>query len=224
MSNHTSLISPQMLGNHRAPVEFGDNLHDTFKIIRPRRLSKDIMALFDIQTSPSPGELYALQVELDHQSLQRAAGIDSAHDVTSEANLAKAAALVLSGPLNECGGHSARFEFQQIQFRTLIASLALLLHSGVAALDQAPWDKLKDELAARFQLIPYQISSRTTLAEKILYTPSIYLIQLASLYMSFIRRGDAKVLLIAGPLVKIFFATISIVSQSSLQVCSETDE
>ena len=169
------------------------------------------MAPFDIPTSPSPRDLYALQVELDHQSLQRAAGVDSDHDVTSDANSAKAAALVLSGPLDECV-HSGRFEFQQTQFRALIAALALLNHSGVAALDQAPWEKLRDELAARFQRIAYQVPSRTTLPEKMLYTPSMYLIQLASLYMSFIRRGEAVVPLIAGPLVQIFFATISIVS------------
>ncbi len=212
-----------MSGYHRAPVEFPDNLPDSFKVIRPRRLSEMQIASFDIPTSPSPCELYALQVELDHQSLQRVAGVDSEHDVGSEANSALAAALILSGPLNECR-HSGRFEFQQIQFRALIASLALLHHSRVAALDQAPWERLKDDLAARFQPIPYQISSRTTLAEKMLYTPSIYLIQLASLYMSFIRRGEAVVPLIAGPLVKIFFASISLVSQPSLRVCSKTDE
>ena len=223
MSTSTSLISAPMSGYHRAPAEFWDNLPDSFRIIRPRRLSRDIMTPFDIPTSPSSRELYALQVELDHQSLQRCAAVDSDHDVTSEANSAKAAALVLSGPLNECV-HSGRFEFQQIQFRTLIASLALLNHSGVAALDQAPWEKLKDELAARFQRIAYQISSRTTLLEKMLCTPSIYLIRLASVYMSFIRRGEAVVPLIADPLVKIFFATISIVSQPSLRVCSKTDE
>ena len=223
MSTSTSLISAPMSGYHRAPVEFCDNLPDSFRIIRPRRLSKDIMAPFDIPTSPSSRELYALQVELDHQSLQRAAGINSDHDVTSDANSAKAAALVLSGPLNECG-HSGTFEFQQTQFRALIASLALLNHSGVAALDQAPWEKLKDELAAHFQRIAYQISSRTTLPARILCTSSMYLIRLASLYMSFIRRGEAVVPLIAGPLVKIFFATLSIVSQPSLRVCSKTDE
>ena len=223
MSTYTSLISAQMSGYHRAPVELSDNLTDSFRTIRPRRLPKDIMASLDIPTSPSPRELYALQVELDHQSLQRAAGVDSEHDLTSEANSAKAAALILSGPLNECG-HSTRFEFQQIQLRALIASLALLQHSGVATLDQAPWEKLKDELAARFQRISYQISSCKTLAEKMLYTPSIYLIQLASLYMSFIRRGEAVVPLVAGPLVQIFFATISIVSQPSIRVCSKTNK
>lgn len=212
-----------MSGYHRAPVKFWDNLPDSFRIIRPRRLSKDIMAPFDIPTSPSPRDLYALQVELDHQSLQRAAGVDSDHDVTSDANSAMAAALVLSGPLDECV-HSGRFEFQQTQFRALIAALALLNHSGVAALDQAPWEKLKDELAARFQRIAYQISSSATLPERMLYTPSMYLIQVASLYMSFIRRGEAVVPLIAGPLVKIFFATISIVSQPSLRVCWKTDQ
>ena len=173
------------------------------------------MASFDIPTNPSQRELYALQVELDYQSLQRAADVKSEHDLTSEVNSALAAALILSGPVNECG-HSGRFEFQELQLRALIASLALLQHSGVATLDQAPWGKLKDELAAQFQRISYQTSSRTALADKMLYTPSIYLIQLASLYMSFIRRGESVVPLVAGPLVKILFATISIVSQYSI--------
>ena len=221
MSTNTSLISAQMLGYHQSPIEICDNVPDSFKILRPRRLSTDILASLDIPTSPSTRQLYALQVELDHQSLQRAAGVESEHDATSEANSAKAAALILSGPLNECR-HSSRFEFQQIQFRTLIASLALLHHSGVAALDQEPWDKLKDELAARFQSVSYQI--RSTLEEKIAHTPSVYLIRLASQYMSFIRRGDSVVPLIAGPAIKIFFATISIVSQPPLQVCSKADK
>ena len=219
MSTYTSLISDQMSGSHQAPVELCDNS----KIIRPRRLSKDIMASFDIPANPSQREVYALQVELDHQSLQRAAGVKSEHDLTSDANSAKAAALILSGPLNECG-HSGRFEFQETQLRALIASLALLQHSGVVTLDQAPWEKLKEGLTAQFQRISYQISSRTALADKMLDTPSIYLIQLASLYMSFIRRGESVVPLVAGPLVKILFATISIVSQPSIWVCSKADE
>ena len=186
------------------------------KFVQRRRFS------FDLPKNPSKKELYDLQLELDHQSLQHAAGLGSEHDRTSEANSAKLAALSLSGPLNECQC-SDRFEFQQIQFRALIASLALLHHSGVTALDQAPWERLRLELVARYQSIPYQAPSHTTIAEKMLHTPSVYLIQLASQYMSFVRRGDSMLPLIAGPAFKILFATLAIVSQPSLRDCSKAD-
>ena len=205
-----------MPGYYQLPSEIYDNVPDGIKFVQRRRFS------FDLPTNPSKKELYDLQVELDHQSLQHAAGLESGHDGTSEANSAKLAALSLSGPLNECQC-SGRFEFQQIQFRALIASLALLHRSGVTALDQAPWERLRLELAARYQSIPYQAPSNTTIAEKMLHTPSVYLIQLASQYMSFIRRGDSILPLIAGPAFKILFATLAMVSQPSLPGCSKAD-
>ena len=206
-----------MPGYHQLSGEIWDNLPDGCELVQRRRFS------FDLPQSPSKRELHDLQVELDHQSLQHAAGLRSEHDVTSDANSAKTAALTLSGPLNECVC-SGSFEFQQFQFRALIASLALLQHSGVAALDQAPWERLKLELAARYRPIPYQNPSRTTLAEKIQHTTSVYLIQLAAQYMSFIRRGDSMITLIAGPAFKILFATLAIVSQPSLRGCSKADK
>ncbi len=216
MSTHTSADFAEMLGFHQSAVEIRDNVPDSFKIVLPRQLSKDILSPFDLPTGPSTHELYDLQVELDHQSLQRAIGVESAHDATSVANSAKAAALKLAGPLSECG-HSGRFGFQQIQFRALIASLALLHHSGVAALDQAPWDKLKLELAARFRSLAYQMKPDTTLADGMRHAANLYLVQVASQYLSFIRRGDSALPLIVGPAFKVFFATIAMVSQPSLR-------
>ena len=191
-------------------------MSDGFRFVQRRRFS------FDLPITPSIPELSDLQVELDHQSLQHAAGVKSEHDVTSEANLAKTAALKLSEPLNECT-HTGRSKFQQVQFRALIASLALLHHIGVAALDRAPWDKLKGALNALFGSIAYQTRPHTTLSEDMIHTTNVYLIQLASHYMSFIGRGDSVVPSIAGPAIKIFFATLAIVSPSFLRGWSKAD-
>lgn len=192
-------------------------MSDGFRFVRWRRFS------FDLPISPTKRELYDLQVELDHQCLQHAAGVQSEHDVISEANWAKDAALKLSEPLNECQ-HPGSSKFHQIQFRALIASFALLHHLGVAALDQTPFNKLKDALSARFGPIAYQNKPDTTLSESMIHTTNLYLIQLASQYMSFIRRGDSVVPLIAGPAIKIFFATLAIVSQPSPRGCSTADK
>ena len=211
MSTYTRLISAQMSTGQQTPIP-DNTLNTSFKNILPRQLSKDLIASFDIPSSPSIRELCDLQVELDHQILQKVAGIESETDATWEANLAKGAALILSGPMVECG-HEARSEFQQIQLRALISSLALLHRTGVAALDSNPWDKLRIEnIPARFQNIAYQMKSNLSIAERILHAPNVYLIQLASQYMSFFRRGDSVVPSLVGPAVKIIFATISIVS------------
>lgn len=217
ISTHTSLLSAQMQSHHQLPGEIRENVPDGFRFVQRRRFS------FDLPISPSITELSNLQVELDHQSLQHAAGVKLEHDVTSEANLAKTAALKLSEPLNECT-HTGRSRFQQAQFRALIASLALLHHSGVAALDRAPWDKLKGALNARFGSIAYQSRADTTLSDIMVHTTNLYLIQLASQYMSFIRRGDSVVPSIAGPAIQIFFATLAIVSPSFLRDWSKTDK
>lgn len=191
-----------------------ENVPDGFKLVHRRRFS------FELPTSPTKRELYNLQVELDHQCLQHAAGVESEHDVISEANYAKEASLKLSEPLNEVRHHGSS-RFYQVQFRALIASLALLNHIGVAALDQAPWNRLQEALTRRYRLIA--TTRDTTLSENMTHTTNLYLLQLASQYMSFIPRGDSVVPLIAGPAMKIVFATLAIVSQPALHDCSMAD-
>ena len=213
---HMALLSAQMEGHHPLPGAVPDNIPDGFRFVQWRRFS------FDLPTSPTRRELYDLQVELDHQCLQHVAGVESEHDVISEANWAKAAALRLSEPLNEVR-HPRSSEFYQIQFRALIASLALLNHIGVAALDQSPWNRLNDALTAQFGSIAYQTNPDTTLSENMVHTTNLYLIQLASKYMSFIPRGGSVVPLIAGPAITIVFATLAIVSQSAPHGCSMAD-
>ena len=210
-STYKSLLSAQMESHHPLPGAVRDNMPDGFKFVQWRRFS------FELTSSPTSRELYDLQVELDHQCLQHAAGIESEHDVISEANWAKAAALKLSEPLNEVQ-HPGSSKFYEIQFRALIASLALLNHIGVVALDQSPYNKLKDALTARYQTKPH-----TTLSDKMGHTTNYYLIQLASQYMSFIPRGDSVVPLIAGPVIKIGFASLAIVSQPAPHGCSMAD-
>ena len=217
ISTHTSLLSAQMQSHHQLIGTIGENVPDGFRFVQRRRFS------FELPISPSIPELSDLQVELDHQSLQHAAGVKSEHDVTSEVNLAKTAALKLSEPLDECT-HTGRSRFQQAQFRALVASLALLQHSGVAALDRNPWDKLRGALNERFWSISYQSRPDTTLSEIMVHTSNLYLIILASQYMSFIRRGDSVVPSIAGPAIQIFFGTLAIVSSSFLRNWSKADK
>ena len=202
--------------HHPLPGAVCENVPDGFKLVHRRRFS------FELPTSPTKRELYDLQVELDHQCLQHAAGVESEYDEISEANWAKEAALKLSEPLNEVR-HQGSSRFYQVQFRALIASLALLNHIGVAALDQAPWNRLQEAVTARYRLIAYQTRRDTELSENIVHTTNLYLIQLASQYMSFIPRGDSVVPLIAGPAMKIVFATLAIVSQPVLHDCSMAD-
>lgn len=119
-------------------------------------------------------------------------------------------AVFLSGSLSTCG-HQGRSLFQEVQLRALISSLAVLQHNGVHTLNSDVYDQLRlKNISARFQKIAFQLQRSSTLADRIRFAPNVYLVQLASQYVSFINRGDSPWPSIFGPTVDIFFSALSI--------------
>lgn len=215
MSTYTEMVSAQISEGCRSPLR-GSIAGSTLGAMSPRRLSQDLVASFATNKSTSSRRLYELRLELDHQCLQNGAGIDldTQEDPTLDVNSVKELAVSLSGALNECG-YPGRCLFETLQLRALVSSLALLQSLGVTTLATETWDKLKAEnIPARFGTITFQSNSISTLTERIRYTPNGYLIQLASQYLSFFRRGDSNLPSIIGPAIRLVFAGIAVVRRT----------
>ncbi|KAL2047571.1 hypothetical protein N7G274_000612 [Stereocaulon virgatum] len=211
MSIDTEMVSTHMSEGYRSPLR-GSIAGSTLGPMSPRGLSQDLVASFTTNKSTSNHRLHELRLELDYQCLQIGAGIDldSQEDPALDVNSVKELAVSLSGALNQCG-YPGRCLFETLQLRALISSLALLHSLGVTTLATETWDKLKAEnIPARFGTIAFQSNSISTLAERIRYTPNGYLIQLASQYLSFFRRGDSNLPSIIGPAIRLVFAGIAL--------------
>ena len=176
------------------------------------------LASFNVNAVPTIRELSELQIELDYQCLQSAAdtNLRQTRFAKSDVNSVVGIAIFLSGPLS-LARFPGTFLFQEIQLRTLVSCLALLHYHAVEALYPAQWDKLRLNVASFFEQISFQprSPSKSKLAEAIRYAPNVYLIQLVSQYLSFIRRGDAVLPSVVGPIVKIFFASFALVGYPS---------
>ena len=177
------------------------------------------LASFNVNAVPTIRDLSELQIELDYQCLQTAAdtNLRQTRFDLSDVNSVVGIAIFLSGPLS-LARFPGTFLFQEIQLRTLISCLALLHYHAVEALYPAQWDKLRTNVASFFEQISFQprSPSKAKLAEAIRYAPNVYLIQLVSQYLSFIRRGDSVLPSVVGPIVKIFFASVSLVGLTQL--------
>lgn len=172
----------------------------------------ETLASFNLPASTTIRRLYDLLLELDHECLRHATDVtlDPAQDSTSEVESVVELAVFLSGSLSNCG-HKGESLFQEVQLRALISSLAVLQHNGVHTLSPPVHDQLRLKgIAARFQKLAFQLQSSSTLADRIRSAPNVYLIQLASQYVSFIKRGDSPWPSIFGPTVDMFFASLSI--------------
>ena len=166
------------------------------------------LASLGLPASITIRQLYDLLSDLDHECLRHATKQDSTSDADTVAELA----MFLSGSLSQCG-YPGTLRFLEIQLRALVSSLALLQRKEVASLNSDFYDRLRlKNLAARYQKIAFQLQRSSTLADKIRHAPNVYLIQLASEYASFIKRGDSPWPSVFEPLTKIFFAGLSLVS------------
>ena len=185
----------------------------------PLNLSlRESLASFSLPVSPTIRQIYDLRLILDRKCLQHATDtvMEPAQDSASEVETLVELAIFLSGPLNQCGYPAASL-FQEIQLRALVASLALLQHNGVHTLESDVYDKLRlKNISARFQKLAFQLDRTSELAERIRYAPNVYLVQLASQYVSFIHRGDSPWSSVFGPTLDILFSAISLVCAAIL--------
>lgn len=164
---------------------------------------RETLASFSEPASTTIRQLYDLKSKLDDECLRHA----TASDIEIVAKFAE----LLSQPLSLCG-HPGTSRFQEMQFRALVSALALLQHKGVHTLQPDLFDTLRlRNLSARFQDIAFRVQPSSTLADRIRHSPTVYLVQLASQYVSFFNRGDDPWHLVPGPIVDIFFATLSVV-------------
>ena len=169
---------------------------------------RDTLASLGLPASTTKQQLYNVLSELDGECLRHA----TAQDSTSDADTVAKLAMFLSGSLSQCG-YPGTFVFQEIQLRALVSSLALLQRKEVSSLTTDFYDRLRlKNISARFQQIAFQLQRRSTLADRIRHAPNTYLVQLASEYGSFIKRGDSPWPSVFEPLTKIFFAGLSLVS------------
>ena len=212
LSLFTQLRSAQVSDNY--PSSQRNSGISSLGCIPQRRISGDSLASFNISSFPTISELYKLQIDLDYQCLQIAAATDlrPTQHVKWNVNSVVAIAVVLSGPL-VLARFPGTFMFQEAQLRALVSCLVLLHYHAVEALYPAKWDELRTNIARLFQQISYQ--ARSALQETIRYAPNVYLVQLVSQYLSFIRRGDSVLPSVVGPIVKIFFASVALVSYPS---------
>lgn len=212
MSTSSEPIAARVTGGTRSlRGSVGSSISEA---VSPHQSLRQILAPLSLPTSLTIRQLCDLKVELDHECLRHAtdAFLDPGWDATSEVDSLVELAIFLSGSLSQCG-HPGTFLFQEIQLRALVSVLALLQHNGVHTLDPDVWDQLKlKNISNRFQKITFQLKPESTLAEKIRYAPNLYLIQLASQYVSYIRRGDSPWPSIFGPAVNIFFGGVAIVN------------
>lgn len=179
------------------------------RFVPQRWLTRDSIAS---NSTPSIGELYELQLELDYQCLQLAADTDlrPVRCATSDVNSVVGIAVFLSSPLSQAR-YPGTFLYQEVQLRALVSCLALLHYHEVEALYPLQWDELRANICLYFRQVAFQRQSISTLPEAIRYAPNVYLVQLVSQYMSFIRRGDSKLPSVVGPIVKIFFGCVALV-------------
>jgi len=177
-----------------------------------RPFSRALLDSFNINTSPTPRELYELQIELDFQCLQLAANVDdfSTEYKNPDVNSVVEVAVYLSGPL--ClAKHSGTFQYQDLQLRALVSCLALLHYHGVNALYPEQWDRLRRTDIS--EKLAFQLRSNSKLSERIRYAPNVYLVQLTSRYLSFMRRGDSNLPSVVGPIAKMFWGSVVVVSE-----------
>lgn len=177
-----------------------------------RLLSRDSLASFNVNSIPTIRELYELQIELDYQCLQLAADTDlrPVRYATSDVNSVVGIAVFLSSLLS-LARYPGTFSYQEVQLRALVSCLALLHYHEVEALYPIQWDELRTNICSYFGQVAFQQKSISTLSQAIRYAPNVYLVQLVSQYLSFIRRGDSKLPSVVGPIVKIFFGCVSLV-------------
>ena len=202
MPDRSSLLHGSSIGG---PVFLNSSLRET-------------LASFSLPVGPTIRQLYDLLLILDRKCLQHATDtvLEPEQDSASEVGTVVELALFLSGPLNKCGDSSTSL-FEQIQLRALIASLALLQHNGVHTLDSLYYDNLRlKNISARFQKIAFQVRRTSKLADRIRHAPNAYLVQLASHYVSFMRRGDSAWSSVFGPTMDILFSAISLVGAAIL--------
>ena len=187
----------------------------SFKPMSPHRSPRDI--LFSLPISPTALELYELKVELDHECLRLAIDIELEHALHARSEVNSVTGLVsfLSDSLSKCR-HPGTLIYQEAQLRALVSALALLHYNKVYALDPDFWNELKlKNLYAQFRKIAFQLQSDAPLADRIRHAPNVYLVQIASQYISFFGRGDSPLPSVADPAVNIIFAGLSLVGGSS---------
>lgn len=177
-----------------------------------RRNSHELLANFDLKPSPTMLELCELQVALDNHCLQLAINEDlrPTQYATSIVNSVVGIAVYLSSPL--CVARfPGTFLFQEVQFRALISCLALLHYHKVEALHPQQWDRIHTNITELFRTVSFQRGEGMTPTEGIRYAPNVYLVQLVSVYLSFVRRGDSALPSVVGPICKIFFGSLGVV-------------
>ena len=204
-------MSAQISGNHRS--QRGIVGSSSAEAVHLHPSLRETLAAFSLPASTTIRQLYHLLLALDHECLQHATdhALTSAHDSISEVEPTVELVMFLSGPLSQ-SGYPGTFMFQEIQLRALISSLALLQHSGVHTLDADVYERLRlKNISARYQKIAFQINRSSALADRIRGASNMYLVQLASQYVSFINRGDSPWPSIFGPTMDIFFSALSLV-------------
>lgn len=177
-----------------------------------RRNYNDLLAEFDLSSSPTICELYELQVILDNHCLKLAINEDlrPTRYATSTVNSVVPIAVHLSSPL--CVARfPGTFLYQEVQLRTLISCLALLHYHEVEALNEQQWDRIHKNITELYRTVSFQTGAGMTPTEGIRYAPNVYLVQLVSVYFSFVQRGDSALPSVVGPICKIFFGSLGVV-------------
>ena len=175
---------------------------------------REMITAFGVPGSHSPTiqDLAKLQETLDMRCLDYSSYNETEHLLAAENEVSPVinVAKYLSGSLSEWV-HSSTPLFQEQQLRTLISALALLHFQKVHTLNASLWAELRFErLFEQFRSLTVQRSSDES--QRIRTAPSIYLIQLATRYISLFQRDESPFWRTIPPAINIIFAGISLVT------------
>lgn len=160
--------------------------------------------------SPTSLELLDFNTALDIECLLRSKNTE-ADDTISSGTLIDVT-LYLSGPLLQWRGSDSG-RFRNLQLRGLVAALALLHHHGLSELSAEPYDRLRINIANRFNdIVDGRRDSQISLEDRMRKDNALYLIRLAAQYFSLLKRAQPLSDALSIPIIGLALAGASIVS------------
>ena len=185
--------------------------------ITPEVTLRDRFRQLEGRGSPSLSELLELQKAINYECLQYARATRSAAQQHNDfSNIHVELAVYLSGPLIECE-NTASSLFREVQLRSLVAALALLHYTDVTKLHVKPYDKLSENISARFvDVVDGHRGSQQTSAGRLSRATAPYLIRLASQYFSRFKRFQPPAEAISIPVIGLILASASIVRRAQI--------
>ncbi|KAL8770005.1 MAG: hypothetical protein Q9194_005295 [Teloschistes cf. exilis] len=166
----------------------------------------NLYSLFErLQTkNPTHRELLDLKNAIDWEGSLRLRNNPAARESSSGTLIG--IALYLSGPLLQWRGSDSD-RYLELQLRALVGSLALLHHCGVTGLSGDVYNRLRTNIAGRFNcIVDGRRDSQLSLEERKSRSNALYLIRLADQAFSLFSRAQPLADALSVPIIGLVFA------------------